>query len=59
MKLFLIIPDVIPGLCQEDTWFAAMNRFLATRHVLILVDMSESRSLQDWQVGRLKLASVA
>lgn len=48
IKLFFIIQNVGTVLCQEDTWFAAMNRFLATRRVLILVDMSESRSLQDW-----------
>lgn len=36
MKLFFIIPDVITVLCQEDTWFAAMNRFLATRRVAYL-----------------------
>lgn len=28
----------MPPACQEDTWFAAMNRFLASRHWLTFPD---------------------
>lgn len=36
MKFSFVIPRVTTVVYQEDTWFAAMNRFLATRQVAYL-----------------------